>query len=307
VIDLLIVSRVLHFASTATVSGAVLFQWMVAEPAFRNLGVESASVRAQHRDTELFVWLGLAFTVVSGALWLVVLATNIGGEVSLVLIATGFGRVWIARLVLAALVLLCVMLQRLPPTGENWSIAPGAIAGAGLMGSLAWSGHAAGTPGIVGDVHRWADVLHLVAAAAWLGGLLPLWLLLRRDIRNDDGPAILAKAAATRRFSTLGIIAVGTLLATGSVNTWILVGGPTALLETRYGLLLLLKVTLFVTMVAIAAYNRGALTPRLAEAVARHQLARNALAETGLGLAILMIVSVLGVLPPLSHMGMPGH
>lgn len=306
-IDLLIVARALHFASTATVGGAVLFQWMVAEPAFRNLGVESASVRAQHRDTELFVWLGLAFAVVSGAFWLVAVATNIGGEVSLVLIATGFGRVWIVRLALTALVLLCVMAQRLPQTGGNWSVAPGAIAGACLMGSLAWSGHAAGTPGIVGDVHRLADVLHLVAAAAWLGGLLPLWLLLRRNIENDDGPAMLAKAVATRRFSALGIIAVGTLLATGSMNSWILVGDPKALLEMRYGQLLLLKVMLFVTMVAIATYNRASLTPRLAEAVARRQLARNALAETGLGFAILMIVSVLGVLPPVSHIGMPGH
>jgi len=164
---------------------------------------------------------------------------------------------------LATLVLVCVLLQRRGPDGMNWINALAAIAGAFLMGSLAWSGHAAGTPGVPGDVHRAADVLHLVAAAAWLGGLLPLWLLLRRGLGMDNGPVTLAKAAVTRRFSTLGIVAVGTLLGTGLVNAWTLVGDPKALLDTRYGQLLLLKVLLFMAMVAMAAYNRGALTPRL--------------------------------------------
>ena len=40
-------------------------------------------------------------------------------------------------------------------------------------------------------------------AAAWLGGLLPLWLLLRRGLGMDNGPVTLAKAAVTRRFSVM--------------------------------------------------------------------------------------------------------
>ena len=69
--------------------------------------------------------------------------------------------------------------------------------------------------------------------------------------------------AATLRFSTLGVISVGTLLVTGIVNTWYLAGSIEALTGTYYGQLLLAKIALFFAMVAIAAVNRQWLTPRL--------------------------------------------
>ena len=72
--------------------------------------------------------------------------------------------------------------------------------------------------------------------------------------------------AATRRFSFLGIVSVATILATGTVNTWMLAGDVPALVGTDYRRLLLLKIRLFIAMVAIAAFNRVRLTPRLASA-----------------------------------------
>ncbi len=55
-----------------------------------------------------------------------------------------------------------------------------------LMGSLAWSGHAAGSPAPAGDIHRTADVLHLVAAGVWIGGLLALSLLFVLAMRHTN-------------------------------------------------------------------------------------------------------------------------
>jgi len=177
-----------------------------------------------------------------------------------------------------------------------------------LMGSLAWSGHAAGSPGAIGDIHLIADVLHLVAAGAWLGGLLPLSLLFVLAIRQTDPSLASTLQVATRRFSTLGLLSVGTLLATGLVNTWMLAGSLPGLLETDYGRLLLLKIALFVAMVAIAGINRLRLTPPgLPNTQAVHRLNRNTRIELALGLAIITIVSVLGVLPPAGHMGMQMH
>src|SRR5262249_32401233 len=72
---------------------------------------------------------------------------------------------------------------------------------------------------------------------------------------------------ATLRFSTLGLISVGLLIATGIVNGWILAGSVPALIGTDYGRLLLAKVALFLAMVAVAAVNRLRLTPRLALAI----------------------------------------
>jgi putative copper resistance protein D len=174
-----------------------------------------------------------------------------------------------------------------------------------FLGSLAWSGHASGTPGIAGDVHITADVLHLVAAGTWIGGLVPFALLFAAA-RRAASPAVASIAReAALRFSTLGVIAVGIILATGSVNTYMLAGSVPALLETDYGHLLLVKFGLFLTMVGIAALNRLRLTPRLSSARtvvdAQRQLQRNSLIEAVMGLLILVIVGALGTLPPGLH------
>jgi putative copper resistance protein D len=105
--------------------------------------------------------------------------------------------------------------------------------------------------------------------------------------------------------STLGVVSVGALLVTGSVNGFFLIGDARGLTKTEYGRMLLIKIALFAVMVAIAV-NRLALTPLLAapdgrRRTAKQRLVRNSLIEVCCGLAILAMVSVLGMLPP------PGH
>src|SRR5262249_56246288 len=116
------------------------------------------------------------------------------------------------------------------------------------------SGHAAATAGWLGTFHRAADGLHLIAASAWLGGLLPLALLLAAARREEISVALARDA--TLRFSTLGLISVGALIATGIVNGWILAGSVPALIGTDYGRLLLPKVPLFLALAAVAPLNR---------------------------------------------------
>ena len=103
------------------------------------------------------------------------------------------------------------------------------------------------------------------------------------------------------RFSILGQVSVGTLLATGVFNACILVGSLRALVTTDYGLVLLCKIGLFAAMVCVATVNRFYLTPRLPDPAAMGELERNALIEAALGLVILTIVGLLGILPPGSH------
>jgi putative copper export protein len=131
--------------------------------------------------------------------------------------------------------------------------------------------------------------------------LLYLFVLASRAA-NDFVPAEVAHI--TRRFSTLGIVSVATLLVTGLINTWFLVGSVAILVGSTYGELLMIKVVLFLVMVGIAAINRTWLTPMLtasavdARAKAARRLTRNSLIEASLGLAILAIVGALGTLPP---------
>jgi copper resistance protein D len=316
-IALLEAARAVHFASTAMVTGAALFQYLVAEPAFRTAAIGgSASARAYRARLATILWIGFALAVPSGAAWLLALAAKIGSSPSVpasggvawaLLTETQFGHLWIARAFLAGLLFCALWLGKPGDAGTWFGEALTTVAAMCLMGSLAWSGHAAGSPGIIGDIHLVADVLHLVAAGAWLGGLLPLSLLFVLAIRQTDPSLASTLQVATRRFSTLGLLSVGTLLATGLVNTWMLAGSLPGLLETDYGRLLLLKIALFVAMVAIAGINRLRLTRGLPKTEAVHRLNRNTRIELALGLAIITIVSVLGVLPPAGHMGMQMH
>jgi putative copper resistance protein D len=84
------------------------------------------------------------------------------------------------------------------------------IFSAALVGTLAWAGHAAATANGLGAVHIASDVLHLAAAAAWVGALLPLAVLLGAALACADPPSIGIAREVVLRFSTLGIVSVGT-------------------------------------------------------------------------------------------------
>jgi putative copper resistance protein D len=249
--------------------------------------------------------------------WLVLAAASMSGQpvadvyaqgtLWTVLSQTDFGNDWLARSVFVC-VLAGLLIPLLSATGAKppWLNAAAVIFSASLVGSLAWAGHAIGAQGIEGIVHPAADVLHLIAVAAWVGSLVPLALLLSMTGKNAD--LLPVARTATLRFSTLGIASVGTLLLTGMVNTWYLVGSVSALTESDYGRLLLIKLALFLTMVGIAAFNWSQLTPRLARNAnagaarkAQRALCHNAVIEASFGAVIIGIVAVLGTLPPASH------
>jgi putative copper resistance protein D len=111
-----------------------------------------------------------------------------------------------------------------------------------------------------------------------------------------------------RRFSILGSVSVATLILSGFVNAWILVGSFRGLVVTGYGQLLMLKLAAFAVMLGFAAFNRFALTPRLALAsddarqAAHRELSRNTLIEIALGLSIFAMVGVLGTQHPAAHL-----
>jgi putative copper resistance protein D len=178
----------------------------------------------------------------------------------------------------------------------------------GLIAALAWTGHAGSTAGEMGIFHLAADILHLFAAAAWIGGLVSLALLLsvtRRD-RTLAGGSFARDA--TQSFSTMGVAIVVVIFATGIVNAWILVGSLHALVVTGYGRLLMLKLTLFAVMLAFAAVNRFWLTPRLGpppegepQLEVLRLLTRNSVVEIALALMIFAIIGMLGTLHPAIH------
>ncbi len=106
---------------------------------------------------------------------------------------TRFGLVSTVRLGLA--MLLAVLL--LWPATRLLQI----VAGAGLIGLIALVGHAGATPGTAGDIHLASDIVHLLAAGAWLGGLPALAMLLAAARQANDPAWRSLAIGATRRFS----------------------------------------------------------------------------------------------------------
>jgi putative copper resistance protein D len=298
VIDALVLTRWIHFAASLFAAGTVSFAVLVAQPAATMSG---AGLARLHRRWRLWVWSALAIAFVSGVTWLLLVSADIlglsivdagvnGGAWS-VLRETRFGTVLSVRLLLGAFTAALILWRRT----NVLSLA----AAAGFVASLAWIGHAGAATGPAANVHLASDVTHLLAAAAWLGGLPALALLLAgsRKAAVPDGVA----ARATARFSWLGMVSVAVLLATGIANSWFLLSGPRDLWANPYGRLVLLKVLLFAAMVGIAAVNRFRLTPRLPAASALRALQRNSLTETGLGLVVLFVVGAMGTMEPANH------
>ena len=304
----MVATRTVHFAASAITAGALIFRNFVAEPA---LGAEPHANALVDRQLRATAWIGIAFAVVSGLTWILLLTTSLAGEgleeavtsgaLRDVLGLTQFGWVSQIRLGLTIVLSVCLAVDR----SALWRRLALAAA-VSMVVSIAWTGHAASTPSAPGYAHLASDALHLAAAAAWVGGLVPLVLLLRA--LGCHRHRALLELDAVRRFSTLAIVSVATLILSGFVNAWILVGSFRGLVVTEYGQLLMLKLAAFAVMLILAAYNRLVLTPRLASLSdaarqdALHGLSRNTSIEIVLGFSIFALIAVLGTLHPAVHL-----
>lgn len=108
------------------------------------------------------------------------------------------------------------------------------------------------------------NVLHVLAMAAWLGGVAVLVLALRAataSVSPEERTPLLATVVG--RFSALAGPALAVLLISGSVQGIIEVGRFGALLDTPFGRSVLIKIAVALLIVAAGAYNRQKLVPAL--------------------------------------------
>jgi len=205
-------------------------------------------------------------------------------------------------MLLAVTVVAVTLVRFLTGTLRKDLITP--ILSAVLLASLAGVGHSQIEDGWAGVIHEASDVAHLLAAGAWLGGLVPLGYLLHRgrvrEVSTDLDQVLL-------RFSGMGYIAVATLAGSGLVNSWFLVGSVSSLFTRPYGQLLIAKLAVFAGMLALAAANRFWLVPSMTKARSADgsgaaawsaKLRNHVLGEQLLGLMVLLVVSVLGTMRP---------
>lgn len=167
-----------------------------------------------------------------------------------------WGRVWLARM---ALITGLVGIARLLGTTmasqgrRRWCLEMTGLAlGLGVLASLSLVSHSAASslPGI--GIPN--DFLHLLAAAAWVGGLfcfLAVGLPTSRLLEPQARQRFLAGLA--RRFTPLALASASLLWMTGALASWLRIGSWGALYGTPYGLTLLTKLAL----VALASLGGG--------------------------------------------------
>lgn len=190
----------------------------------------------------------------------------------------------------ALLVAIAAMLLALTALRDAWHarvLAVIAFAGVGL--SLAMTGHAATAPPEV--LTRPAIFLHGLGVTFWIGALAPLAALV------SQSPA--AALPVLNRFSRIAVPVVAMLALTGLALAIVQLERLSALVETRYGLLLSIKLALVLVLLALAALNRFRLTPALAgDRKAAPALTRSILLECGIALAIFAVVAGWRFTPP---------
>ena len=294
---LLPLMRGVFVAALFSAFGALLFIWLVAPQGLKLAGARDAEaiegrclrlIRASLVAAlfALLGWLALEASDMSEA----ANATDALAAIPAVLLETSFGHDLTAQglSVFAALVLLAAWPQR-------WRFASVGLAGLALALQAGHSHAFAMEHGP--SLLLYAEGLHLLAGGAWLGGLLPLLILVR------DAPSKPA-AETLKRFSKLATLCVIAIAGTACFQGWVLGGGWAGLFGTAYGSVLLLKAALFAALLGLAAINRFRLTPALERRdapPARWALLRTIAGETALGLMVVLAAGVLSGLEPGMH------
>jgi copper transport protein len=219
--------------------------------------------------------------------------------------------------------------------GRPWSRrrlgAAGLALAVGLSATWVMTNHA--SEGIQVWLALPVTALHLLAMAAWLGGLVTLAVGLRQGLTP----------AAVDRFSLVAAGSVTVLVLTGLYQSWRGLGSWAALFDTEYGRLLLLKAGCVTLMLAAAWFSRSRLArlrrsgtraedsagpaadPAPSEAEdasapvdpggsvqvgpggsARVALRRSVLAESVMAVAVLVVTTMLTATPPARTAGADG-
>jgi putative copper export protein len=321
--------RGLHVAALASLFGTVLFAAVVVRrlpdtPWARLL--RRRLTRLGLASTLLAFALGAVWFVAQAA---AIGGTNGMREtltvLPLVALNTQFGGLVLARFGLLTLLLLCLVLRsgasraerragktrfasaekapsrcvlgrngprdapKLPSLLDGPALATVIILAGGALGLQAATGHAGAAEGIPGERLLITEVLHVLAAGAWLGGLAPLLICLA-TMPPD------AAAHATRRFFPLGLAAVSVIAATSLIQAIDLVGSIPALFGTAYGRVALLKLGLFLSLLGLAALNRFVFAAR-----PDIRLKRSISGESALAILVVLAAGFLAHLTPGTH------
>jgi copper transport protein len=210
------------------------------------------------------------------------------------------GQVWLARTLVWLLtfpLLRALALQgAIAARSVAWRLGS-LVVGVGLVRTIGLTSHGeASAHPVLGGI---ADLVHILAASSWLGGLAFLLavVLPRRDA--DELALVLPRYSRVALGSVVAVIAAGTAL------SWDLLGSVDALFTTGYGHRLLVKLALVALLLLAAQRSKAFVQQRLDIAVVLggdsavlRPLVLSVAAETALAVTVLAAAAVLATGSP---------
>lgn len=195
-------------------------------------------------------------------------------------IGSTVGRIELWRLGLALLALWALWLVRRPWLALLF--AAGAIVLSGATGHSAAISPPVAVP---------ARALHLLAASAWLGGLL--WLIACRRMPIERF------ASETRRVSTVALWASLVVAASGIGMAAVFLSSPRDMVDSAYGAVLIAKVLGLLALMAFGAYHRFRVMPALArQSATPARMTVTVRRELATMVVVIILGGVLAYVPP---------
>jgi copper transport protein len=274
-------TRALDYLSIALMVGGLVFLLFAWRPAISALGgaegprgeAAGAFARRLSRILAVAVLLGIVVSVLGillqGAsaagvsLW-----ESLKGPIIRDTLRSRFGTVWSLRVIdWVALGILLLAAARLP-RARRWLAPPIALGALYLAMTPAFAGH----PSIQSPVAVFfpTNVVHVLAASVWVGGIACLILALpaaTRQLPPEGRGQLLLRTLV--RFSPIALGAVIAIAITGVVQAYIDVRSVHALFNTTYGLLVVAKVVLLLGLIGLGFQNRQRIIPALRGIVER--------------------------------------
>ncbi|PHM63822.1 copper homeostasis membrane protein CopD [Xenorhabdus ishibashii] len=295
--------RFSHFVVVMLMFGLSLFTVMLVSGHFSLLMRERLKVG---------VLISTVLAFITSIIWFIVQAGLMGDgwhdvyalDIWLSVLETSFGQVWKWQLLTAVLAVGGLFLSNIKV--RNFLLLGCSFI---LLSSHAFIGHAAMYEGNIGLLLQANQVIHLLSAGYWFGGLWPFllclqFLRLRQSVEANLSPNATNLYAdsitAMRKFSLYGHFAVSLVIVTGIVSSVILIPGWPIFSRTlsEYQSMLWLKIVLVTGMVLLALINRYILVPKLKQKKCYQQLIINSWLEIILGTTVLLCVAIFATQPP---------
>ena len=247
-------------------------------------------------------------------------AATLGLAASVLVILSAFGRIFLESEMMSAMPGMQTMSMTDMAIHTRWGLALRLELGAALValvsfalatrrGRGAWlvasisaivlavtpalAGHAAASPKFTSLMIA-SDFLHVLGGGTWLGSLLTVMMVgVPVSLTLNDAERWSTIASLVNSFSPVALISAAVVIVSGLIASWVHLEHLSALWQTAYGQVLLLKLFLVAIALTIGAYNFRRVQPQLVHELGSARLRRSAAVELSVGFLILLVTGFL--------------